>query len=174
MACAEGQDGTRRTYRERLMAPWWAWVLAAVFTLSVAVAYEFALGPVPAALAVVAVGGGAAWLLLATSTVLSVDECVVRVGRARLPLRFVGDVEVLDSEASARARTRDFNPAAHLVLRTWASGRSVRIGVTDPRDPHPYWLVSTRDPQGFAAAISDAAGSALGSESPEQAGEQAR
>lgn len=163
MACVEGRDGVHPTYRERLMAPWWAWLLAAVFTLSVAVAYEFALGPGPAAVAVVLVGGGAAALLLTTSSVLSVDECVVRAGRARLPLRFVGDVEALDAEASARARTREFNPSAFLVLRTWASGKSVRIAVTDPHDPHPYWLISTRDPQRFAAAIRAAARSGIGS-----------
>ncbi len=172
MACVEGQDGTHRSYHERLMAPWWIWLLAAVFTLSVAVAYDFALGLAAGALAATLVGGGLAALLLATSSTLSVDDCVVRVGRARLPLRFVGAVEPLDKDASARARTRDFNPSAHLVLRTWASSRSVRIDVSDPRDPHPYWLVSTRHPERFAAAIRSAAHTAIGSGQvlPEQAG----
>lgn len=172
MACVEGQDGANRSYRERLLAPWWIWLLAAIFTLSVAVAYDFALGFAAGALAACLVGGGATALLLVTSSTLSVDDCVVRVGRARLPVGFVGDVEVLDAQASALARTRDFNPSAHLVLRTWASSRSVCIGVTDNRDPHPYWLVSTRHPERFAAAIRTAAHSAVSSGQvlPEQAG----
>lgn len=164
MACPEGHDGTTPTYRERLSAPWWLWLVAAVFVVSVAVAYGFALGTTAGVLAAVATGAVAAALLLSTTVTISVDECVLRAGRARLPLRFVGDIDVLDKHAAAHARTAGFDPAAFLLLRTWASNRAVRVVVTDPRDPHSVWLLSSKDPVALAAALGTAAATALASE----------
>ena len=41
---------------------------------------------------------------------------------------------------------------AYLLLRPYLK-RSVKIRVRDERDPAPYWLVSSRDPEHLAAAI---------------------
>jgi hypothetical protein len=38
------------------------------------------------------------------------------------------------------------------VLRPWVDG-VVRVALTDPADPAPYWLVSTRRPEVLAAAL---------------------
>lgn len=174
MTWAEGEDGLNPTYRERLGPPWWLWALAALFAMTVAVAYGFALGTPAGLVAGILLAGGAAAALATSTSVLTVDECVVRAGRARLPLNAVGAVTPLDRSASALARTREFDPRAYSMLRTWAAGGSVRIDVEDPRDPHPYWLVSSRHPDSFAAAIRAARPPALGSEQgpPEQAGQQ--
>lgn len=170
MTCEEGRDGTTVLHRERLSAPWWMWLLGALFAGGVGVAYGFALGA-PAGLAAgtaLALGTG---LLLAASTVtVSVDDCVLRAGRARLPVRFVGDVTALDAESSARARTRDFDPAAFVLLRTWTTPRSVRVTVDDPRDPHPFWLLSARDPEALAQAVLAARAGTLGSAQKRSAG----
>lgn len=163
MTCQEGRDGTAVTYRERLAPPWWAWVLGAAFAAGVGVAYGFALGPAAGVLAAVILAIGTVVLLLATVTVVAVDECVLRAGRARLPLRFVGEITQLDPAASAMARTREFDPRAFALLRTWAAGASVRVAVADPRDPHPYWLLSTRDPAALGTAIHAARVGTLGS-----------
>lgn len=123
------------TYRELLLPPWWMWGVVALFVVSVAVAYGFALGTTAGFVAALVVGAAAAALLFATTVTVGVDECVVRAGRARLPLAFVGRVEVLDKQASARARTIEFTPgafpgAAHRAL--WRG--PIRLAVTDPRD----------------------------------------
>ena len=41
---------------------------------------------------------------------------------------------------------------AWLLVRGWIPGVA-RITLDDPTDPTPYWLVSTRDPEGLAAAL---------------------
>ncbi len=163
MTCEEGRDGTTVTYRERLSPPWWVWTLGALFAGGVGVAYGFALGPVAGMAAATALALGTGLLLVASTVTISVDECVLRVGRARLPVRFAGEVTTLDPEASARARTRDFDPAAFVLLRTWATARSVRVSVADARDPHPFWLVSARDPEALAQAVRAARAGTLGS-----------
>ncbi|ACQ80192.1 conserved hypothetical protein [Beutenbergia cavernae DSM 12333] len=76
----------------------------------------------------------------------------VRAGRAFLPVEHIGAVDALDE-----AQTRDVlgpgaDARAFAVHRGWIR-RSVRIAVVDPRDPAPYWLLSSRDPQALADAV---------------------
>jgi predicted anti-sigma-YlaC factor YlaD len=164
MACQEGQDGTALAYRERLAAPWWLWLVAAVFVISVAVAYGFALGTTAGVLAALATGAAVTALLLATTVTISVDECVLRAGRARLPVQFAGAIEVLDKPAATHARTAGFDPSAFVLLRTWSTNRAVRVTVTDARDPHSAWLLSSKDPAALAAALGTSAASAIASD----------
>jgi Kef-type K+ transport system membrane component KefB len=90
--------------------------------------------------------------LAATSTRVRVDDCVLRAGRARLPLTAIGDAEPLDASAMRDAR-RHGDPRDYLVLRAWSSRRGVAVAVADPRDPHPRWLISSRHPEQLAQAI---------------------
>lgn len=156
MTWQEGEDGTEVSYRERLRAPWWLWLIGLSFVAIVAVAYGYALGGGAALVAGLLLGAGVVALLATSTTVIHVDDKVLRVGRARLPLTCVGSAAALDPDAAARARTVEFDPAAFLLLRTWAAPGAIRIGVRDPLDPHPYWLVSTRHPTALVAAIEQA------------------
>ncbi len=156
MEWQEGQDGANATYRERLVPSWWAWLVMVAIVAMFAVAYGAAID---ATVGWVIGGGGTVLLgvaMVVTAPIVGVDDHVVRAGRARLPLRFVGDVEALDATAAGRSRTTGADPRAYLVLRTWASPQAVRIAVTDPQDPHPSWLVTTRHPQHLAEAIRSA------------------
>ena len=45
---------------------------------------------------------------------------------------------------------RDADARAYLLLRPYLK-RAVRVEITDPADPTPYWLVSTRHPDELAA-----------------------
>lgn len=164
MEWQEGHDGTRVTYRERLVPSWWAWVVMIGLVTMVAVAYGAAID---AGVGWVIGGAGVVLLglsMIVTAPVIRVDDRVVRAGRARLPLPVVGHVEALDSQAAGRARTSGADPRDYLVLRTWASARAVRITVCDPQDPHPSWLVSTRRPQHLADAIRAAAAGSMNSD----------
>jgi hypothetical protein len=49
---------------------------------------------------------------------------------------------------------RDCDPAAYLVLRSYLRG-AVRVEITDPHDPAPYWLIATRHPERLAAALTE-------------------
>ncbi|PID54264.1 MAG: hypothetical protein CSB46_03540 [Micrococcales bacterium] len=49
---------------------------------------------------------------------------------------------------------RDHDPCR--CGRTARLSGVVRIGLDDPSDPTPYWLVSSRNPQALAAAVNEA------------------
>jgi hypothetical protein len=83
---------------------------------------------------------------------VKVADGQLQAGEARLPLRFVGRVDVVARADKQQALGPDLDPTAHLVHRAWV-GPVVRIEVTDPDDSTPYWIVSTRDPNGLVAAL---------------------
>jgi hypothetical protein len=148
----EGRDGSKSTYRERLHPPVVVVLLMVAFAGLVGVAYGAAYGPPLGWAAGIALGALGLGLLAATSTRVRVDDCVLRAGRARLPLTAIGDAEPLDASAMRDAR-RHGDPRDYLVLRAWSSRRGVAVAVADPRDPHPRWLISSRHPEQLAQAI---------------------
>lgn len=76
----------------------------------------------------------------------------LRAGRARIETEYVGRAEPLDAEAAWRAAGPDVDARAYLLLRPYLKG-AVRLEITDPDDPAPYWLLSTRHPASLAAAL---------------------
>lgn len=149
-------DNQSGTYREALRAPWWLWLVVTFMSASLGLAYDYALGLTFGMLSGLLAWGLCAWGLIRWTLLIEVDQRGVRVGRARLPLRYAGRSVALDAEASRRMRTVDADARAFLALRTTVTAESVLLEVTDPADPHPYWLISTRRPQDLAAAIDSA------------------
>lgn len=147
------------TYRERLRVPlrWWAqgtMLVATVWLTLIVALYDHAawLAWLITALAMAAL---AAALRSYGSALLVVDEDWFRAGRARIETRHVGLCEALDAEDSRRVAGRDADARAHLLLRPYLK-RSVKVEITDPADPAPYWLVSSRHPRALAAALNAA------------------
>lgn len=149
---AEGRDGVVAVYAERLRAPWPAWMLATLVAGSLGIAYGYAVG---AGWGVAMFAGSQAlgvWVLLRTAPLVRVDERVLRAGRARLPRKHAGAITALDAATARRLRGVDADASAYLCVRSFV-GPAVRVEVTDPADPHPYWLVSTRHPDRLLAAL---------------------
>ena len=141
------------SYHEKLRAPASWWVIALLFGLTFVTAVGFYLGPW------VAVAGGAgtpAGLAGAPGaigrTTVRVDERGVTVGRSLLEWPYVGEVRVLDAATTHDRLGPDADARAHVVQRPYIA-EAVEVGVVDAADPHPYWLVSTRQPAQLAAAI---------------------
>jgi hypothetical protein len=140
-------------FQERLIPKWWVWLAITSVVGSVAVAYAYALGGT-AGWAVFAAGMlVAAAGLLASAPKIIVTAASFRAGPATLPSEWIGKVSALDQTTSEAARTTQADPSAHLLLRTLAAPRVVIVEVTDPEDPHPYWLISTRRPAQLADAL---------------------
>jgi hypothetical protein len=76
----------------------------------------------------------------------------LQVGPARLPLRYVGRVEIVPKERRQEALGPELDPTAYFLHRAWV-GPVVRLEVTDPDDPTPYWVFSVRDAEGLIAAL---------------------
>jgi hypothetical protein len=86
---------------------------------------------------------------------ISVDGEVLRAGRAHISTDHVGAVTALDADAMRLQAGRDADARAFLLLRPYLK-RGVRVDLTDPSDPAPYWLISSRRPDRLAAALAKA------------------
>jgi hypothetical protein len=141
------------TYAERLAVPlrWWAQgvMLLATFWLAFVVAIPGAVpwlltGLLGSLLVLVLVSYGSARL--------SVAGGEFRAARAHIGLEHLGAAEPLDPDATRRAMGPEADARAFLVMRPYLK-RAVRVPVTDPADPTPYWLVGSRHPDALAAAL---------------------
>jgi hypothetical protein len=141
-------------YAERLRPSWWLWLVvvglgvgfglvAAPFGATVAVTVTVVMSVVLGVL-----------LLRSTGTVAVADGRFV-AGRARIPVHLLGEAEALDAAAMRQARGPGLDARAYLYLRPWVDP-GVRVAVSDPADPAPYWLVSTRRPEQVVAALARA------------------
>jgi hypothetical protein len=147
-----------RQYDERLGVPLRWWVQGTMLVASLWLAVVVAL---PALVAWVISGVAMALLALGLisfgSARISVHDGVLRAGRAHIAVSHLGTVTALDPEETRRTAGREADARAYLLLRPYLK-RAVRVQIDDPRDPTPYWLVSTRHPDELArvlAAISD-------------------
>lgn len=140
-------------YRERLIPGVVPSIVAVSLALVFGVAFGAALG---------AVTGWATFVLLLllllilgvlTAPVIEVRDDTVRVGRAVLPRAHVASVEPLDADSARDARGPHADARQYLVLKPMAAQTAVRITLSDPDDPHPSWLVTTRHPAQLAAAL---------------------
>ncbi|MFJ7068320.1 DUF3093 domain-containing protein [Streptomyces sp. NPDC101115] len=146
---------TAPSFDERLTAPRSWWLIVGLIGLSGALVM-FPLGTVPT------LGGLIAAAALAAAGVSSYGSARVRVvagslvaGDARIPASALGAPEVLDAEEARAWRTYKADPRAFMLMRSYVP-TAVRVEVTDPEDPTPYVYVSTRDPEGLAAALETA------------------
>lgn len=142
------------TYAERL----WPGPLGWTLVLATAVAAGIILLPVhPVAAAVGAVAALLAALAAALRSAVRVEVRAgeLRVGAAHIPVGALGEPVVLDRDGMRRALGPGSDARAYVCLRSWIPG-GVQVPVTDPVDPTPSWLVSTRRPRALASALSGA------------------
>jgi hypothetical protein len=146
-------------YHERLRVPlrWWAQgtMFIATFWLAMVVALADAAPWLAWVVTAILLGGQAMFLRSYGDARLVVEDGWFRAGRARIELHHIGAVDALDAEETRRVAGRDADARAYLLLRPYLH-RSVRVEITDPADPAPYWLVSSRHPQALASALGSA------------------
>ena len=141
-------------YDERLSPPirWWliGLILVASLWLAVAVAAPAAVAAVVALVSLIVL---AVLLTSVGSARVRVRDGWLVAGRARIQAGHLGPVTALSGEETRRVAGRDADARAYLLLRPYLK-ESVRVEITDPADPAPYWLVSTRRSAQLAQAIS--------------------
>ena len=139
-------------YRERLWPNAYVWLFAVLMLAAIAIAagnvYGYNTALVIFVSSIALLGASVA---LTTLTIQVTPDYFV-VGRARLPLQYVGQTTVLDRENTIRARSRDAHPDAYFAIRSWIA-QSVIVVVTDESDPHPYWHISSRHPETLVTAL---------------------
>lgn len=150
-------------YDERLTVPLRWWVQGVMFLATVWIAVILW---VPEALAwgitIALVALFAVMMLAYGSPRIVVSDGILRAGNARIEAGYLGTAVALDAEQARLTAGRDADARAYLLLRPYLK-LAVRVEITDPADPAPYWLLSTRHPKSLAKAIrslaaADAAG----------------
>ncbi|MBK0421271.1 DUF3093 domain-containing protein [Leucobacter sp. CSA2] len=95
--------------------------------------------------------------LILMSPSIRVENGTLMAGRARIPVSELGDVELLGAEAMRAAIGTELDARSYTLVRGWIH-RGVRIANTDPEDPAPFWIITTRHPKRLADAIAAARG----------------
>ena len=142
-------------YAERLTVPlrWWVQGMMLVVSLWLAV-----LVATPDAEYLAWIVGGLALVAMIALFVgyggvsVSVDREALRAGRAHIALEHLGAATALDADGVRRQAGVDADARAYLLLRPYLK-RGVKVEITDPADPAPYWLVSCRRPELLVSAL---------------------
>jgi hypothetical protein len=89
------------------------------------------------------------FVVFAPKIVVTATE--LRVGRARIERRFVGDAFVIpaDARSATIADARTWK-----LIRGWIP-RGVLVTIVDPSDPTPNWYCSSRHPERLVAALAN-------------------
>ncbi|WP_084432569.1 DUF3093 domain-containing protein [Kibdelosporangium aridum] len=144
---------TSLAHSERLSVSWWSWPMpmigAALMAATVHLGYQGIRSWLPY---VILLPLMAFLLFWAGRAKVKVADGELWVADAHLPLKFVGEVEVLGVHDKRRALGRDLDPAAFVLHRGWIP-TALRVHLTDPDDPTPYWIFSTRSPEKLAALL---------------------
>lgn len=151
---------THVLFEETLRVPLRWWGQATMFVAALWLAF------------IVAMPEGKAWVAWAATAVIAclvlalllgygsarlrVADGVFQAGRANIPVGLLAGPVAHDVETTRRLIGVDANARAYLLIRPYLK-RSVQVGVNDPLDPVPYWLVSTRRPDELVAALATAA-----------------
>ncbi len=143
--------GVGPEYRERLGPSLWVLVSAALVGPMAALVFA----PLDTTVALVIgalVGVAVIALLVAGSPVIEVRDGMLRAGRARIDVSLLGEPVILIGDRARHARGPGLDPRSWHVIRGGIDGIVV-TSVTDPDDPTPVRVVSSRTPDRFAAAL---------------------
>lgn len=150
----------RATYTEPRHVPLWWWFLIVFFVASLGVAVWWYRGVLDALVAAVVAGVVAAVIVIAWGRgPVVVDAEGVRVGPNRITWEWTGEITALDRDATAALLGPEADPRAFLQTRPWLH-EAVRLDIADSADPHPYWIIGTRDATALAEAMTRASSDA--------------
>jgi hypothetical protein len=91
-------------------------------------------------------------LMLAKSARIKVTATSLRVANAEIERSFIVGVEVVPKEGAFEARGRNLDPRAWIHFQGSVK-TLVRVRISDPADPTPYWLFSTRSPEALKKSL---------------------
>lgn len=140
-------------YDERLSVPLRWWAIGTMFLVSMLLAFLVSMPPalafgcaavLTAAVVALFIGYGSARVTVANGELVA--------GEARINVAWLTEPTALDTADTKRAAGVEADARAYLLLRPYLK-RSIWVRLTDPDDPTPYWLISTRHPRLLAAAI---------------------
>jgi hypothetical protein len=139
-------------FREVLRPP--IWVLAFIYFLflSIVLSVWAALDNRATLVTLVISTLALIWIAFSMTSEITFDGEVLRIDKANIDRKYLGNATVLDKNAMRLLRTRDADPAAYLAIKFWEP-RGLRIDLNDSRDKTPYWLVTSKRGEEIAALL---------------------
>ena len=137
-------------YSEKLSPAWWlvlATGLLVPATLLVFLPLSWLLGLVVG----LALWSGTIGILWFFAPSLSIEKGILRAGKARIELQHISAMRVFRSDQARHEKGPGLDARAWLVIVPWIDP-TVKVELSDPEDPTPYWLISTRHPEAFTEA----------------------
>ena len=95
---------------------------------------------------------GCVVILLLSSPKVIVTDDEFTAGGAHIPRAMIGKVNSYREPDATLERGQRLDARAWLLIRGWV-GPVVKVENLDPKDPTPYWLVSTRRPEELQEAL---------------------
>ena len=138
------------TYRERLLPSIWVFIVVLALVAMLAVAVGAAYLAIYGWLTFIGLGALCIAGLIFGSPVITVSDQALGAGRAQIAREFLGAIEVLDA---GQMRAAQHVAERFMVLRPWHARGGVLIALTDAADPHPGWLLTTKNPAGLVVAL---------------------
>ena len=92
------------------------------------------------------------YIAIAMRSTITFDGKELRIDRAHIDIKYLGEATILDAPAMRLLRTRNADPAAYLAIKFWTP-KGIKIAVVDPRDPTPYWLITSKRGEEIAALL---------------------
>ncbi len=139
-------------YREVIRMPLWLLALIYFFFLSFVLSVWAALGNFWALITLVVLTGLLVVILFRSRLIIEITGEELKVGRAHIALKYIGNVTAFDSQQMRNIRGRDADPIAFLGIRFWSS-TGVKIEINDQRDETPYWLVTSNKADQLVKAL---------------------
>ncbi len=143
-----------KDFKERTPWPIWLWLFLLFLASTLALAFWAALGlrwgEITALLQLL----GLIYLSQRTLLEIEVSEDQLKINGAQIEKKYLGKIEVFSADQMRQWRGPLSDPACHMALRFWINS-GVKIEINDPKDPTPYWLISSKRAKPLAAALSE-------------------
>jgi hypothetical protein len=139
-------------FKERVGWPIWLWAFLLFLCGSLSLAIWAALGNTWAEVSMLAQLVGLIFLWQSTPLEIKVVDDSLHVGPARIEKKYISNIVALSSEEMRILRGPKINTSAYMQIRFWIS-TGVKITISDPQDPTPYWLVSSKKAHQLADAL---------------------
>ncbi|RFA06445.1 hypothetical protein B7R54_18880 [Subtercola boreus] len=141
-------------YYERMWPTPWIFVITAL-VIPASILVFLPINPLAGYITAGVLYVGIVLFLSLTSPIISVTHETLRAGQAAIPVEFTGETRSFLAGEAVLERGVHLDARAWLVIRGWISP-VVKVTVTDPADPVPYWLLSSRHPDRLEAALAEA------------------
>jgi hypothetical protein len=128
--------------------PIWLTLLVICLDLSILIAIWAALGNQAAVVTAILLILSTIYFYYVTSLTVELTTERLKAGRANIEVKYLGKIEVLSKKDMLFHRGSGINSRAYLALRFWIE-RGLKVEITDPRDPTPFWLISSKYPERF-------------------------